>query len=94
MYENCSCELNIRVLPLDGRRSPATTAEDFEIFLRDASRQLFGNVSGLIDFDVVAVGENDVTLRTDKNDVTRLWSALTLCTSPHALYTVSRKTVS
>lgn len=93
MSENCRCELNVRVLPLDGRKSPAITNADFETLLRDASRQLFGNVSGLIDFDVVDVDGDVVTLNTDKNDVTRLWTALTLCTSPHSLFTVTRTSV-
>ena len=94
MSDNCHCELLIRVVPLDGRRgSTATNAEDFETRLRNASRQLFGNVSGLIDFDVVAVEGDVIKLKTDRNDVNRLWSALTLSTNPDTLFTISRTSI-
>ena len=90
MSDDCSCELKIRVLSLDDQKAPAIDAAEFEAFLRDASRQLFGNVSGLIDFRIVDFDEGVVTLKTAKTEVTRLWSALTLYAPPHSVFTVAR----
>lgn len=89
------CELQIRVLPLESPQSPVNAgAEAFDAFLRNASLQLFGRVSGLIDFEVVEIFGDKVTLRADRNDLTKLWSALTLYAPPHTLYSVVRTKVS
>ena len=79
--------LKILCLTHDGRTITTNEAE-FEQFLRDACVELFGNISGLIDFTVVIVTPGHLTVKTRKGDLTRLWSALTLADSK-SLYAVT-----
>ena len=80
--------LKIRAVPLEGERRPINEA-DFRHLLRDAGLRLFGNVSGLIDFEVVDFAEDSITVKTDQNHQNKLWSALTLYAPPHSLFTVT-----
>ena len=63
-----SALLKIRSLPLDGQAT-ALNEGDFTQLLRDACVDLFGNVSGLIDFDVVKTEQNRLILKSKKGDV-------------------------
>lgn len=86
-----SALLKIRSLPLDGQAT-ALNEGDFTQLLRDACVDLFGNVSGLIDFDVVKTEQNRLILKSKKGDVNRLWSALTLSSSSRAVFVVTEIT--
>ena len=84
--------LKILCLSPDGRTITANEAE-FERSLRDACVELFGQCSGLIDFSVVDVASGQLTVKTSKSDLTRLWSALTLADTAGALYAVTETSV-
>ena len=79
--------LKIQALPLNGQNE-TWNRDDFERFVRDGCRELFGNVSGLIDFEVVDQFDDSWTIKTNKLDSNRLWAALTLSATPTTLFTV------
>ena len=81
--------LKIRAVPLGGEGRTTLSEDDFRHMLRDAGVRLFGNVSGLIDFEVVDFAEDTLTVKTDKNQQNKLWSALTLYAPSHSLFTVT-----
>jgi len=93
------CALSLRHNNNNGGGDEATarpSEEDLARHLRDASVNLFGNVSGLFDFSIAVDQLDDriLTIRTNKSDFNRLWSALTLYGGPscNVIYTVTKTT--
>ena len=91
------CALSLRHNNNDADEAVAPPSrEDLARHLRDASVSLFGNISGLIDFSIAVdqLDKRTLTIKTNKSNFNRLWSALTLYGGPssNVIYTVTKTT--
>ncbi|DBA99913.1 hypothetical protein WJX77_007556 [Trebouxia sp. C0004] len=76
-----SCPFIYASLALRLDANTAVTDKLFQDVVSEALRQLYGYIGGSIHSDFLSITQLSATLRVDKRDWNKLWSALTLLTS-------------